>query len=319
MTSKSEADVTVGIIIVNWNAGKLLANAVASIVQYHHGLVSSVIIVDNASSDDSLTQIEALENLPFKFQIVRNTDNRGFGVACNQGALLSAGEYLLFLNPDTQLFEDSLSQSLSFMQQSSSADIGICGIRLVDEDGNASISAARFPTLRVMAGKILCLSKLFPNVFPTHLMSSSELDKSGFVEQVIGAYFLIRKNVFDHCGGFDERFFVYFEEVDLSLRAKQLGYSSYFLSEVSAFHKGGGCSERVKATRLFYLLRSRIQYAHKHYSRNEFVILILLTGIELPLRLIQGILKASWSDINNTFAAYWRLVAYYVGRVDGVD
>jgi len=128
----------------------------------------------------------------------------------------------------------------------------------VDEEGHASTSAARFPTLRVMAGKILGLTNLFPGVFPAHLMSSSDLRVSGVVDQIIGAFFLIRKAVFDRCGGFDERFFVYFEEVDLSLRAKQLGYTSYFLSEVSAFHKGGGCTERVKAARLFYSLRSRI-------------------------------------------------------------
>jgi GT2 family glycosyltransferase len=303
------------IVIVNWNAGGQLADVVSSTTQYHHGLVSSVIIVDNASTDDSLAQVEALQNLPFRLQIVRNTNNRGFGAACNQGAALATSDFLLFLNPDTRLFEDSLTNPIDFMQRPSNSGIGICGIRLVDAEGNASTSAARFPTLRVMAGKILGLTKLFPSVFPAHLMTSTDLLESGFVDQVIGAFFLIRKNVFDRCGGFDERFFVYFEEVDLSLRAKQLGYSSYFLSEVSAFHKGGGSSERVKAARLFYSLRSRILYAQKHYSWMEFVALVLLTGFELPLRLVQGVLRTSWSDINNTFAAYTHLVAYFVRRV----
>jgi GT2 family glycosyltransferase len=181
----------------------------------------------------------------------------------------------------------------------------------MDEKGNTSTSAARFPTLQVMAGKILGLTKIFPSVFPAHLMSSSNLRESGIVDQVIGAFFLIRKNVFEHCNGFDERFFVYFEEVDLSLRAKQLRYSSYYLSEVSAFHKGGGCSERVKADRLFYSLRSRILYAQKHYSKIEFIAIILLTGLELPLRLIQSILKTSWLDIKNTSCAYAQLIAYF--------
>lgn len=303
------------IIIVNWNAGSQLADAVSSITQYHHGLVSSVIIVDNASTDNSLVQVEALQNLPFKLHIVRNTNNRGFGAACNQGAILAASEYLLFLNPDTRLFEDSLTKPIWFMQQPSNYGVGICGIRLVDEEGNASTSAARFPTLRIMAGKILGLTKFFPRVFPAHLRTSYDLHENGSVDQVIGAFFLIRKSVFERCSGFDERFFVYFEEVDLSLRAKQLGYSSYFLSEVAAFHKGGGCSERVKAARLFYSLRSRILYAQKHYSSMEFVVLVLLTGLELPLRLVQGVLRVSWSDINNTFAAYTHLVAYFVRRV----
>lgn len=302
----------IDIIIVNWNAGAQLAEVVASISKFHHGLVASVIIVDNASTDDSLAQIEALQNLPFQLQIIHNNTNRGFGAACNQGAAVATGDYLLFLNPDTRLFENSLPVPLTFMQQPNNSGIGICGIRLVDEGGNASTSAARFPTLRVMAGKILALTKLFPGVFPAHLMTSTDLSKDSLVDQVIGAFFLIRKNVFDRCGGFDERFFVYFEEVDLSLRANQLGYSAYFLSEASAFHKGGGCSEQVKAARLFYSLRSRILYAQKHYSWVEFVALVLLTVLELPLRFVQGVMRGSWSDIKNTFTAYMQLVIYFV-------
>ena len=305
----------VDIIIVNWNAGLQLVDCIASIVQYHHGLVASVIIVDNASSDDSLAPVESLQNLPFQLKFIRNCENLGFGAACNQGAAEATEDYLLFLNPDTRLFDKSLTTPISFMQQPSNSGIGICGIQLVDEAGHASTSAARFPTLAIMAGKILGLTKLLPGVFPAHLMTSSDLRENSPVDQVIGAFFLIRKNVFASCGGFDEQFFVYFEEVDLSLRAKQLGYSSYFLSEVTAFHKGGGCTEQAKAARLFYSLRSRILYSKKHYSRLQFIALVLLTGLELPLRLVRALLKTSWSDINNSCAAYLQLVSYFVRRI----
>ena len=306
---------SIDIIVVNWNAGQQLSDVLNSVTLYHAGLVASVIIVDNASTDDSLAQVEALQNLPFRLQIIRNADNRGFGAACNQGAMMAASEYLLFLNPDTRLFEDSLSKPIEFMQQPCNSGFGICGIRLVDENGHASTSAARFPTLRVMAGQTLGLSKLFPSMFPTHLLTSVDLKRSGIVDQVIGAFFLIRKSVLDRCEGFDERFFVYFEEVDLALRVKKLGYASYFLADAVAFHKGGGCTDRVKAARLFYSLRSRIYYAKKHYSGMEFVALVLLTGLEFPLRLVQGVLRASWSDIKNTFSAYMQLVVYFVRRV----
>lgn len=304
----------VDIVVVNWNAGKQLLELVLSISCHHYGFVSSVIIVDNASSDDSIDQLLTIENIPFKMHIVRNPDNRGFGAACNQGALLATSELLLFLNPDTKLFHDSLSKPINFMQQPNNSDIGICGIRLVDEDGNTSTSAARFPTLRVMEGKILGLTNLFPSIFPAHLIASSELKESVIVDQIMGAFFLIRNSVFDKCGGFDESFFVYFEEVDLSLRAKKIGYSSYFLAEASAFHKGGGCSERVKAARLFYSLRSRIQYAQKHYSIIEFIALLFLTGIELPIRLILATVRHSWSDLKNTFSAYLLLASYFIRR-----
>lgn len=298
------------IVIVNWNAGKQLRECVDSVIQHGQSLVGQIIVVDNGSVDGSEN---AVANVP-QVTLLRAGINLGFGKACNLGAAHSSSDLLLFLNPDTQLFADSLVKTIAFMQQPENSKIGICGIRLVDEEGNASTSAARFPTLRVMAGKVLCLTKLLPRVFPSHQMISSDLIESCFVDQVIGAFFLIRKEVFDQCHGFDERFFVYFEEVDLSVRAKRLGYYSYYLSYVSAFHKGGGCSEQVKATRLFYLLRSRVLYAQKHYSYSEFVLLLLLTGLELPLRLVQSVMRASWSDTRNTFAAFMQLLVYFVRR-----
>ena len=308
-------DSKTSVVIVNWNAGTQLAEAVSSINAHHQDLVSSVIIVDNASTDDSLAQVEKLRHVAFDLQIVRNQSNRGFAAACNQGAALARSEFILFLNPDTRLFPDSLAKAIAFMLQPENAQIGICGIRLVDQAGNTSLSAARFPTLRVMAGTTLGLSRLFPAAFPPHLMNASELKETRRVDQVIGAFFLIRRAVFERCGGFDERFFVYFEEVDLSFRAHQLGYASCLLADVTAFHKLGGCSEKAKAARLFYSLRSRILYAQKHYSATELVVLVLLTGLELPLRLVQGVARASWSDLRNTMSAYGNLVAYFVRRV----
>lgn len=306
----------ISIIIVNWNAGQQLLESISSIKDHHRGLVASVIIVDNASTDNSLQLLdEQVSDLPFPLHVIRNKENCGFATACNQGAALGNSPYILFLNPDTRLFENSLSVPLAFMEQPENTKIGICGIRLVDEDGNASTAAANFPTLRVMAGKILGLSKIFPKVFPSHLMNSTDLlENNNLVDQVIGAFFLIRRNVFKCCNGFDERFFVYFEEVDLSLRVKQLGYSSHILTEASALHRGGGSSNQVKADRLFYSLRSRILYAKKHYSRTEFIALALLTWLELPLRFIQGAAKGSWSDVHNTFFAYKHLVAHFVRK-----
>jgi hypothetical protein len=303
----------INIIIVNWNAGKQLADCINSINQYHDNLVESIIIVDNASEDDSITSLlKETSSSKTPIEVIRNNKNKGFGAACNQGALISKTKYLLFLNPDTRLFENSLLKTIEFMEHPHNINIGICGIQLKDDLNHTSTSAANFPTLRVILGKVLALNKLFPNIFPNHLMSSAELNKSGYVDQVIGAFFLIRKNVFDQCNGFDEQFFVYFEEVDLSLRAKKLGHLSYFLSEASAFHKGGGCSERVKSTRLFYSLRSRIYYAKKHYSTMEFVFLLLITAIELPLRLAQGILRLSTLDIINVLSAYKRLIIHFI-------
>lgn len=301
----------IDIVIVNWNAGEQLRTCINSISQHGAGLVGQIVVVDNGSADGSDASVESLPNVT----LIRAGANLGFGKACNLGARQAKSEYLLFLNPDAALYPDTLCTVLAYMQDPGSAKVGICGVQLLDENGHITTAAARFPTLRVMAGKILGLTTLLPSMFPAHLMSSSDLSESGVVDQVMGAFFLIRKNIFDQCHGFDERFFVYFEEVDLCLRIKQLGYTSYFLKNASAFHKGGGCSDQVKAARLFYSLRSRILYAQKHYSWIELTALILLTGLELPLRLTQAVLRASLSDIRNVLSAYRRLIFYFVWKV----
>lgn len=302
---------TLSIIVVNWNAGDQLRACMASIVQASAGMSPSceVIVVDNASTDDSLSGID---NHGLTVHVIANADNRGFAAACNQGARVAHGEYLLFLNPDTRLFADSLTRPMEFMTRPENSSIGICGIRLVDESGDTSTCAARFPSLRVLSGVILGLSRPFPWMFPPHLMTPRELNTSQVVDQVIGAFFLIRREVLDRCSGFDERFFVYFEEVDLSLRAKHLGYASYFIAETSAFHKGGGCSEQVKAARLFYSLRSRVFYAQKHYSAAGLFGLALLMAIELPLRVGRGVARLSWADLTNTLTAYRQLLEYFL-------
>lgn len=301
----------VSIIIVNWNAGSQLRECVDSVIQHGGPLAGQIVVVDNGSNDGSEAAVEGLPGVT----LIRAGMNLGFAKACNLGAARAQGDLLLFLNPDTRLFPDTLMKVTDYMQRPGNAMVGICGIRLVDERGNISTSAARFPTLRVFAGKILGLTKVFPTAFPAHLMNPSELLEDRPVDQVIGAFFLIRKSVFDFCDGFDERFFVYFEEVDLALRAHKHGYSSYFLSGVSAFHKGGGCSEAVKSDRLFYSLRSRILYAQKHLSRRDLFVLIFLTGLEFPLRLAQSLMRASWLDLSSTCGAYIQLVFYFARRV----
>lgn len=303
---------TLDIILVNWNAGDQLRRCLASAVetQQPNFTLQRVVVVDNGSSDDSLANLEQLD-LPLT--IIRNGENRGFAAACNQGAAGSQADYLLFLNCDTLLFADSLSGVIEFMEQPTSAQIGICGIRLVDEAGRPNIVAARFPTLRVMLGKITGLARLLPALFPSHLLSAADMQASGPVDQVIGAFFLIRRPLFVACGGFDERFFVYFEEVDLAWRAKQAGFISYYLAEVSAFHAGGGLTGQVKARRLFYSLRSRIQYAQKHYDVWAWLVLVFCTLILEPvLRLLRALLRLSFSQIRETIVGYWLLFTYYL-------
>ena len=304
---KHDPSALIDIVIVNWNSGPQLYNCILSIERNGSGLFRKIIVVDNGSSDQSLKNLDEFEDL----LLVKKKDNLGFAKACNVGAQFAEGKYILFLNPDAMLYEDTLDKTLTFMDHPQNSHIGICGVRLLDDQGLPAVSAARFPTLRVMLGTSLNLSKIASKIFPSHLMNSNELNINRYVDQVIGAYFFVRKSVFDMCNGFDEDFFVYFEEVDFSLRAKKLGFQSYYLADVFAYHKGGGCSDRVKDVRLFYSLRSRLIYARKHYSFFARLALVLLTIIEFPLRAARGLFRGSWSDIKNTFSAYFMLARYF--------
>jgi len=125
---------------------------------------------------------------------------------------------------------------------------------------------------------------------------------------VIGAFFFMRKRVFDALNGFDQRFFVYLEDVDVSLRAKQAGWSTMYLAGAQAFHLGGGTSQQVKTTRLFYSIRSRITYGFKHFSLWKAWGLVLVTVVLEPIsRTIFFLLRGSWRDILNTWKGYYLL------------
>ena len=294
------------IIIVNWNSRSQLAEVVTSIGQYHHDLVSSVIIIDNASTDDSLDRVEALKALPLNLRIIRSSINLGFGSACNIGARKSDSEYMLFLNPDAALHSDTLPKALAYMQDPSNAKVGICGVQLLDDAGCVSRSCARFPSATGFAVHAVGLDRFLPRL--GHFMAEWDHSQTREVDHVIGAFFLVRRSVFDSLKGFDERFFVYLEDLDFSYRARQAGWLSVYLAGVQAFHAGGGTSNQVKARRLFYSLRSRLLYAFKHFSWMGAMGVLLTTLLLEPVsRSALAVISRSWSGFKETWAAYGML------------
>jgi N-acetylglucosaminyl-diphospho-decaprenol L-rhamnosyltransferase len=259
MAQETAMKPTLDVIIVNWNSGPSLERCLISLAAAGKRSLQlqRVVVVDNASSDGSL-QFKHPEDLPLR--IMQNPSNRGFAAACNQGAHGSLADYLLFLNPDTILFQDSLALPVDFLEREENAKMGICGGRALDAAGRTSICCARFPSLRIFFGKMSGLSLLFPQWFPPHQLTPEERRHSGPVDQVIGAFFLVRRTLFETLNGFDERFFVYFEEVDLSYRARQKGYSSYFLAQCLYYHALDRCVSQTEAHRLCYSLESRFKY-----------------------------------------------------------
>jgi hypothetical protein len=292
------------VIVVNWNAGDQISTCVKSIIRYGSGLVQQIIVVDNGSEDGSDNNIENQPNVT----LIRSGVNLGFGKACNLGARLAQSDYLLFLNPDAALYADTLTGAINYMQDPDHARVGICGVQLLDERGHVSRSCARFPSAATFIAHAAGLTRVIPGL--GHFMQEWDHQQTRQVDHVIGAFFLVRRELFINLDGFDERFFVYLEDLDFSFRAHQTGWSSVFLTEAQAFHAGGGTSQQVKALRLFYSLRSRLQYAFKHFSRLAAVGVMLTTLLVEPIsRLLLGVVRHSLPSLKETWAAYillWR-------------
>jgi N-acetylglucosaminyl-diphospho-decaprenol L-rhamnosyltransferase len=294
---------SIEIVIVNWNTGHLLRDCLASIAQSGDGqLIRQVTVVDNGSSDGSA---DGLDDVPLPLKVIRNSRSIGYGGACNQGAADSAGDYLLFLNSDTRLFPDTLSAVTDFMDSERSEGIGICGAQMVDEEGRPTISCSRFPTLRVLFGKMTGLDRLLPHFFPSHHLSAAETRESRLVDEVIGAFYFVRRRVFAELGGFDERYFLYFDEVDFSLRALRQGFRTYFLKEATVFHAGTVSTSQTRDVQLYHQLRSRILFAYRYWSRWQASLLVVVTfTVELPARFTRAALDGSPSDISAIARAY---------------
>jgi Predicted glycosyltransferases len=217
--------------------------------------------------------------------------------------------YLLFLNPDTLLFSSSLSKPLAYMEDNVNQKVGVCGIQLLDEQGLVARSCARFPTWRTFMFQSVGLNKL--SWFRQFSMSMVDWDHKSTqtVDQVIGAFFLVRKSLFKALRGFDQRFFVYFEELDFSRRLHSLGYSTVYLADTQAFHAGGGTSKNVKAARLFYLLRSRLLYGFKHFSPPAaWAVLIFTIAFEPFTRVIFSIISGQGQSVIHTLKGYRMLI-----------
>jgi N-acetylglucosaminyl-diphospho-decaprenol L-rhamnosyltransferase len=297
----------IDIVIVNWNSGDQLQECLASVAAtVPREILGRVVVVDNASTDNSL---EELEQTSLPLLVVRNPTNRGFAAACNQGAAAGSAEHLLFLNPDTRLHVDSLSIPLAFLAETAQADVGICGIQLLDDYGRVARSCSRLPTAAGLVFQAFGLGRLSPRRFPTQSMTEWDHATTRAVDQVMGAFFLMRREAFQRLGRFDERFYVYFEEVDLSLRARAAGWRTVYLADAQAFHRGGGTSEHAKARRLFYSRQSRILYAAKHFSTPGALAVAAATLLVEPwIRLAWATARLAPREIGETikgFALLW--------------
>lgn len=292
----------IDVVIVNWNSGNQLKYCIQSLKLHNAEGSFKIFIIDNKSSDNSALFVNNDKDI----SIIFSENNLGFGKACNLGASLGANDYLLFLNPDAAVYANTLEKALVFMNAPENENIGICGVQLKDEGGLVARSCARFPSPIGFMFHTIGLDRFFPKL--GHFMAEWPHDTTQDVDQLIGAFFLVRRSLFKELGGFDERFFVYFEEVDFSYRARKAGWRSVYLADVQAFHAGGGTSNQVKAKRLFYSLRSRLLYAFKHFTLPGALLVLIATLLLEPIsRSALAIGRRSWSSLVETWTGYGML------------
>lgn len=291
----------VDMVIVNWNSGALLRNCLASIEAHGGGAVRRVFVVDNGSVDGS-AEVDAPG---LDWELIRAGANLGFGRACNLAAKRAEAPFLLFFNPDAELRPGTLDRALAFMRDPANAQVGVAGVRLTDEDGHVHRHCARFPTWRNFIGNSLGLTRLLKRRFPPIIMLDWDHRESRPVDHVMGAFYLIRRELFERVGGFDDDYFVYLEDLDLSRRVHGAGYAIHYLAEPEAYHKQGGTSEKVKAHRLFYAMNSNMIYAWKHLSRPSALGVVGTTLLVEPLsRTVRALARRSPEELWFTWRGF---------------
>jgi len=302
-------DASLDIIIVNWNCGGQLRECLKSIMRANDSgpfVLRRILVVDNASSDGSA---DGLDDLPLPLTVVRNDTNKGFAAACNQGAAGSDAGFLLFLNPDTRLLPGSISQPVRAILAPENAAVGIVGVQLVDAKGKVTPTCARFLTPAMIARKIFGLDRFTGGLWLPHFMTDWDHKGSAEVDHVMGAFYLVRRTLFVRLGGMDERFFVYLEDLDFSLRAKQAGFGTLYVTDAQVYHRGAGASDGARARSLFYALSSRVAYGFKHFATWKAWALLFGTLLFEPLtRIAYAGLRGSPARIRDTLTAYWWLL-----------
>lgn len=290
----------IGIVVVNWNGLSIITKCIESVLCHSTAHSIELVVVDNNSTDGSLELIKSIDD---KFAVIENSYNVGFARACNQGASLCNSDLLMFLNPDTELLKGAIDGIVSAF---SDEKVGICGPALVDESQSVQKTCVRFPKPLSIMGQSIGADKF--KLCEPHFMKYWDHHDTRFVDQVIGACFVIRTRLFQQVSGFDEMFFVYYEELDLSLRVSKLGYKTLFLSSVKVYHEGGGATNKAKAKRLYYVSRSKMYYAHKHFNRLDAKIICLVTMFIEPLaRSVNSLIAGDIRGPSEVISGYKRI------------
>ena len=222
------------IIIVSWKSKDLLKKCVKSIFAHVCDVQYEIIVIDNASDDGTAQMLREMTRSFALLRMTVNRENLGFAKANNQGIREAKGDYVLLLNPDTEFIDDSFLSAVAKME--SDERIGVLGCKLLNSDKTLQPSVRAFPRVIDVLVILLKLHKLFPGLLDKYLARDFDYSKEQEVDQVMGAFFLVRRNVFNQIGLLDEKFFIWFEEVDFCRRTIQNGFKVLYYPESRVVH-----------------------------------------------------------------------------------
>jgi GT2 family glycosyltransferase len=254
------------VIILNYNVRYFLEQCVESVQEALINIDSEIIVVDNHSSDDSCEMI--LSRFP-KVKLIENSSNLGFPKGNNIGVAVAKGNYICILNPDTVVADDTFEKILAFAEKQN--NLGIVGCKLIDGSGNFLPESKRgIPTPFVALTKIFGLYQLFPNweLFNRYYAQHLSENETGKVDILVGAFMIMKRDLYNEIGGFDENCFMYSDDIDLSYLALKSGKSNYYFHETSVIHYKG--ESTVKDGLYMKRFRDAMQFFYKkHYKSSS--------------------------------------------------
>ena len=272
----------ISVVIVNYNVEFFLEQCLNSVLTALERVSGEVFVVDNNSIDGSVDMVR--QKFP-EVILIANTDNRGFSKANNQAMEIAQGQYVLLLNPDTVVEEDTFQKVVQFMDEH--PDAGGLGVRMLDGKGKFLPESKRgLPTPAVAFYKIFGLSRIFPKSkrFGKYHLGYLDEFETNEVDVLSGAFMLMRKTALDKVGLLDEAFFMYGEDIDLSYRIQKGGFKNYYFPETRIIHYKGESTKKSSVNYVFVFYRAMVIFASKHFSQKNARLFSFLINLAIYFR-----------------------------------
>jgi GT2 family glycosyltransferase len=270
----------ISIVIVSWNSAELIGNCLDSILRNADQTRREIILVDNASSDNTAELVKS--SYP-QADLIENRRNLGYAKANNQGIQKSIGRYVLLLNPDTEIQGDSLGRMLAFMD--ANPEVGALGPKLLNPDGSVQPSCREFPRFSTLIWEFSGLSRLFPRsrIFGRWRIGYFAFDRQSEVDQPMASCLMLRRQTLDQVGLFDEKFPMFFNDVDLCWRIKGANWKIVFYPDAQVLHHKGASTGKAKRRMIWLSHTAFFKFFKKHKTGVVNRLLLVLFSIPLFL------------------------------------